>query len=270
MVASKHTLLSYLSLGVPDHIDVLGPRFAPVMLEDVQTDFGSKVHPETSFRGYEPGDIPECARMAEDAWPAGSALGSKEQELSDMEGYMEYSLSVSNWTEIACTSDGIVGFLFGRIDNYLGKEKPKKSLLGEIPSITKSFFEYGRMTPSLLRFLWNLALTEMKVKLRTPKSDASIEMFIVDSKHRGKGVGSELVNRFLSAAKEAGSSLVTVYTDDRMSNWQFYEKRGFRRVGTFYDNVTSHYSGLDSRGIIFTLDLKEGRWHPGLAQKPSD
>lgn len=208
--------------------------------------------------------------MAEDAWPPGSALGHKEQELSGMEGYMEYSLSVSNWTDIACTSDGIVGFLFGRIDNYLGKEKPKKSLLGEIPSITKSFFEYGRMTPSLLRLLWNLVLTEVKVKLRTPKSDASIEMFIVDSRHRGKGVGSELVDRFLSAAKEAGSSLVTVYTDDRMSNWQFYERSGFRRVGTFYDNITSYYSALDSRGIIFTLDLREGRQQPGSAQKPSD
>jgi ribosomal protein S18 acetylase RimI-like enzyme len=208
--------------------------------------------------------------LAEDAWPAGSAIGSKEQELSGMEGYMEFSLSLSNWTDIACTSEGIVGFLFGRIDNYLGKGKPKKSLLGEIPSITKSFFEYGRMTPGLLRFLWNLVLTEMKVKLRTPKSDASIEMFIVDSKHRGKGVGSDLINRFLSVAREAGSSLVTVYTDDRMSDWQFYERRGFRRVGTFYDNITSHYSGLDTRGIIFILDMRAGKSSAGSAQEPSD
>ena len=159
------------------------------MMGPVQTSSRSEVHPGISFRSYEPGDIPACAHLAEDAWPSGSTIASKEQEMSGMEGYMEYSLSVSNWTDIACTSDGIVGFLFGRVDNYLGKGKLKRSLFGEIPSITKSFFEYGRMTPSLLRFLWNLVLTETKVKLRIPRSDASIEMFIVDSKHRGKGVG---------------------------------------------------------------------------------
>ena len=171
---------------------------------------------------------------------------------------MEHSLSFSNWTDIACTSEGVVGFLFGRIDNLPEMAMSKKPLLGEVPSIIKSFFEQDRMTPSLLRFLWNVVLTDLKLKLRLPKSDSSIEMFIVDSKHRGRGVGTELVDRFLRAAKDAGASLVTVYSDDRMSNWQFYEKRGFTRVGTFYDNITSYYSGSHARGIIFALDLREG------------
>jgi ribosomal protein S18 acetylase RimI-like enzyme len=174
-----------------------------------------------------------------------------------MEGYMEYSRRVANWADIAYTSDGIVGFLFGRIDKLPEKVLSRKSPFGELPSIFRSFFARGRITPALLRFLWSLMLTELKVKLNTPKSDASIEMFIVGSMYRGKGIGSELFDRFLRAAMDAGSALVTVYTDDRMSDWGFYEKRGFRRVGTFYDNITSHYSGLDARGIIFALDLKK-------------
>ena len=212
---------------------------------------------EVSFRRYEPGDIPSCARLAEDAWPAGPALVAEETESSGMEGYMEYSRRVANWTDIAYTSDGIVGFLFGRIDGLPEKVPSRKSPFGELPSIFRSFFARGRITPALLRFLWSLMLTELKVKLNTPRSDASIEMFIVGSMYRGKGVGNELFDRFLRAAIDAGSALVTVYTEDRMSNWGFYEKRGFRRVGTFYDNITSHYSGSHASGIILALDLKE-------------
>lgn len=210
-----------------------------------------------SFRRYEPGDISACAHLAEEAWPANPAIVSKELEQSGMRGYMRYSLSLANWTDIAYTSEGIVGFLFGRIDNHLGGATPKKPPFGELQSIMRSFFERDRTSTRSLGFLWNLVLTELKLKIVMPKSDASIEMFIVDSRNRGKGIGSELIGRFLQAARHADSSLVMVYTDDRMSNWQFYEKRGFKRVGTFHDNVTSYYSGMYARGIIFTLDLRE-------------
>jgi ribosomal protein S18 acetylase RimI-like enzyme len=208
-----------------------------------------------SFRRYEPGDLNTCASMAEEAWPPRPGTVSKELETSGMRGYMGYYANLANWTDIACASDGVVGFLFGRIDRLPGAPVPKRSLLGELPTFIRSFFIENRMTQRSMLFTWSLFLTELKVRLRVPKSDASIEMFIVSSQHRGKGIGSELIDRFLRAARESGSSLVTVYTDDMMSNWQFYERRGFRRVGTFHDNITSHYSGLDSTGIIFALEL---------------
>lgn len=240
-----------------DQIDVPGPRFGLMMPAGEQTPTESADDTTISFRRYEPEDLLECARMAEDAWPAGSVMASKELELSGMEGYMRYSLGSANWTDIACTSEGVVGFLFGRIDNYHGATMPKRSPLGEVPMILRSSLENGQMTPGHLRFLWNLVLTELKLRLKAPRSDASVEMFIVGSEHRGKGIGTALIERFLRAARDVGSSLVTLYTDDKMSDWQFYEKRGFRRVGTFYDNITSHYSGLDAHGIIFAMDLKE-------------
>lgn len=215
----------------------------------------SNLH-DVSFRRFEPGDVPALARLARDAWPARPAVGSKQLEQSGMEGYVEYSLGASNWTDVACDSEGVLGFLFGRIDNYTGMPIARGHTIGEFPSAIRSFFKKGRMTPWHLSMVWGIVLTDLKLMLKMPKSDASIEMFIVDSKHRGRGIGSELFDRFLKAAKEAGSSLVTVYTDDKMSNWTYYERRGFRRVGTFHDNITSHYSGLDANGIIFALDLK--------------
>jgi ribosomal protein S18 acetylase RimI-like enzyme len=206
---------------------------------------------------YQPGDIPACARLAREAWPADEDITSGHSEQTGMEGYMEYSLGVSNYTDIAVMPDGVVGFLFGRIDGYPGRPIEKQSMLGELPSIIRSSLEHGPTMKSMLGFLWSLVLTDLKLMLRTPRSDAAIEMFIVDSRHRGRGIGSELIERFLKAAADTGARLVTVYTDDHMSNWQFYERRGFRRVGTFYDNITSHYSGAHARGIIYALDLPE-------------
>jgi ribosomal protein S18 acetylase RimI-like enzyme len=130
-------------------------------------------------------------------------------------------------------------------------------MLGELPSIVRSSLEHGPTMKSMLGFLWSLGLTDLKLMLRMPKSDAAIEMLIVDSRHRERGIGTELMDRFLRTAADSGARLVTLYTDDRMSNWQFYERKGFRRVGTFYDNITSHYSGAHTRGIIYALDLPE-------------
>lgn len=213
--------------------------------------------PEVSFRRYAPGDVPTCARLAKEAWPAHEDVARGHSEQTGMEGYMEYSLGVSNYTDIATMQDGMAGFLFGRIDGYPGKPVQRRPMLGELPSTVRSSLGHGSTMKSVLGFLWSLVLTDLKLVLRTPRSDAAIEMFIVDSKHRGRGIGGELIERFLKAARDSGARLVTVYTDDRMSNWQFYERRGFRRVGTFYDNITSHYSGAHARGIIYALNLPE-------------
>jgi ribosomal protein S18 acetylase RimI-like enzyme len=220
-------------------------------------DLGSADVPEVSFRRFQPGDIPALALLARDAWPARPAVGSMQLEQAGMEGYVEYSLGASNWTDIACDPNGVIGFLFGRIDNYPGTAIPGKPIAGELPSAIRSFFRKGRMTHWHLSMVWGIVLTDLKLMLNMPDSDASIEMFIVDSKHRGRGVGGQLIDRFLTAAREAGSSMVTVYTDDRMSDWRFYERRGFKRVRTFHDNITSRYSGSDANGIIFTLDLQK-------------
>lgn len=226
------------------------------MTESARAGGGAPQAPAVSFRPYAPGDIPACARLARDAWPAGPSIASKELELAGMEGYMQYSLDSSNWSEVACTDEGMVGFLFGRIDGLPAGPPPERGLLGELPSLLSSILDHDRREPRMLGFLWSLAMTEFKVRVNTPESDAAVEMFIVDAAWRGRGVGTTLLDRFLKAARDAGARRVTVYTDELMSNWRFYEGRGFTRVATFHDNITSHYSGSPARGIIFTMDLK--------------
>jgi len=206
-----------------------------------------------SFRRHEPGDIKACGRLARQAWPAGPGKASKDVEQASMEEYMQHALDSSNWADIACADGRMIGFLFGRIDGL--DAVPEQSHLGETVSLSRSILEHDGRDLRLLGFIWSLALTELKLKLNTPPSDASVEMFIVDSEWRGKGVGSALLERFLQAAGGARARVVTVYTDDLMSDWRFYERRGFRVVATFHDNITSYYSGSRARGIIFSLDL---------------
>ncbi len=220
------------------------------MVGTTDRDAGRTGPKDVRFRGYAVGDLSACARLARDAWPAGPGTASKELELAGMEGYMQYSLDSSNWSDIAYADEGMVGFLFGRIDGLPGAPVPDHGMLGELPSLLSSILNHDRRDPRMLAFLLSLALTEFKLRLNTPDSDASVEMFIVDSGWRGKGVGTTLLERFLAAAKGAGCRLVTLYTDELMSNW-------FRKVATFHDNITSHYSGLPAVGIVFAKDILE-------------
>jgi GNAT superfamily N-acetyltransferase len=212
-----------------------------------------------SFRRYAPEDIQACTKLAEEAWPPGPDLTTKDAVSWGMEGYIESCLMNANWTEIAYDSQGVIGFLFGRIDKYRGEVAVAGSLFGELPMLAKHIVGKYRKTPGILVLFWTLLLTELKLKVNMPRSDAEIGLFIVDSKHRGKGIGGMLIDRFLHTARDVGSTLATVYTDDKTSNWQFYEKYGFRRVRTFHDNVTSYFCNVDSTGMIYVLDLKKAQ-----------
>ncbi len=211
--------------------------------------------PDLSFRECVSTDVPACAQMAEEAWPADPRVASRLHLLAGLEGYMEYGLTRSNWTDIACVDLVPAGLLFGRIDGLQGRPQPSDSPLGELPWAAKSLMGARRDMLILLRFLWNLELTEMKARLNMPRADASIEMFIVGSAHRGEGIGTRLLERFVEEARRSGSKKVTVYTDDTLSNWQFYERRGFKRTGGFHDNITSYYSQKRCRGMVYAMDL---------------
>jgi len=220
-----------------------------------------------SFRRYAPEDLRACTRLAEEAWPPGPDLVAKDAVSWGMEGYIESSLTDANWTDVAYDSHGVVGFLFGRIDKYRGEVAEKESMFGEIPTFAKYIVGKYRRTPGILTLFWTVVLTELKLKLNMPRSDAEIRLFIVDSEYRGRGIGGMLMDRFLHTVRDVGSTLATVYTDDMMSNWQFYEKYGFRRVGTFHDNVTSYFCNVDSTGMIYVLELKKAQATAG-SEKP--
>ena len=209
-----------------------------------------------SFRRYRPEDLDTCAKLAQEAFPYGRGDPVRNQTEFTMEGYIESSLLWSNWSEVACVSDEVVGFLFGRIETTWKDRSRLKNSAMEVMMFARWILRDASMLLRSLGLMWNVWITELKVAAHRPSSGAEIELLIVDSHFRGKRIGKELVDRFLAVAGEAGVKVVTVYTEDLQSNYQFYERYGFRKVATFRDDVTSYFAGKPSTAIIFALDLR--------------
>ncbi|OGS56037.1 MAG: hypothetical protein A3K60_02720 [Euryarchaeota archaeon RBG_19FT_COMBO_56_21] len=195
--------------------------------------------------------------MAKEAFPYGRGTSGKDEGEMTMKGYVESSLLYSTWSEVACIGDAVVGFLFGRIEKTWKGRSRMRTLLVELSMTARFLLRNPLMLARSFGLMWNVWITELKLAEHRPRSDAEIELLIVDSKNRGEGIGKDLVDRFITAAKEAGAEVVTLYSEDLQSNYQFYEKYGFRRVATFYDDVTSYFANKASTAIIYALDLKQ-------------
>ena len=209
---------------------------------------------EPQFRPFKPEDMDTCTRLAWQAWVADDEGPEEDVDPGVMEGYVRSFLARSNWNEVACDSHGVIGFLFGRITAGRGKTGVR-SQLSELELIPRFLCgDYGpRLSPRILLYFFT---TEFKVLVNVPRSDAEINLLIVDSAHRGKRLGTRLIDRFVASAKEAKCRMVTLYTDDQMSNWKFYEIYGFKKIATFHDELTSYFSEKDATGIVYALDLK--------------
>ena len=209
---------------------------------------------EPSFRQFRPDDMDACSRLAWNAWAADADMRDEFANPRVMEGYVRTFMVRSNWTEIAYDSSGVIGLLFGRIGRIKNREKPGPlaSELGMIPQ-----FIFGvdgqRISPAVI---WHFFSTEFKVLVNVPRSDAEVNLIIVESRYQGKGLGKKLMERFIGAARDAGCKSVTLYTDDQASNWRFYEILGFKKVATFHDGLTSFFVERKANGLVYVLDIK--------------
>jgi len=205
-------------------------------------------------REFQARDMDACSRLAWEAWAFDPMEATEEVDPRVMEGYVRSFLIRSNWKIVLEASDGVIGLLFGRI----GGNKDKQgggTIAHELGMIPQFLFGINgqHLSPAVLLHFF---ATEFKVLVNVPRSDAEINLIIVAKNHRGKGLGKQLMDRFIAAAKEAGCRLATLYTDDKMSNWKFYEIYGFKRVGTFHDSLTSYFAETEATGIVYALDLK--------------
>ena len=224
---------------------------------------------QIGFRNYEQKDLEDATRLAWDAWarPGEEETQSQEEAVDPrvMQGYVSSFLIRSNWNEVAYDDHGVVGVLFGRIDRLPGIPGGlRRGLreLGLLPGFLFNRYGPGAIAPAVvLQFF----LTEFKVLLNKPRADAEINLIVVDSKHQRKGLGRALVERFVQVASESGCRMVTLYTDNQVSNWRFYEIMGFKRIATFNDGLTGYFTETDAKGIVYALDLTGPK---GAAFKP--
>jgi len=209
---------------------------------------------EPQFRKFTPDDMAACTKLAWGAWALVDQEPGPDDDPSVMEGYVRSFLMRSNWNEVAFDSHGVVGFLFGRISKGEGREKVA-SPISELNVIPRFLFSNSRMPPISPIVMVHFFLTELKVLVNVPRSDAEVNLIVVDRTHRGRRLGTSLVNRFVEEAKKSGCDRVTLYTDDQMSNWKFYEIYGFKKTATFHDSLTSYFAEKSANGIVYVLEL---------------
>jgi len=209
-----------------------------------------------TFRRYNIKDLHRCGELIEDAWLVEIRSFFGKDKLKGRETYVKLSLLESNWMELACDSQKIVGLLFGSINKPHSIVEFIKILFSSLAFIAQAVLGGSKKSLRLHKFLYNLLLEEIKIKINRPASNTEIELFIVDSRYRGRGIGRLLLDRFINAARNANIRIITVFTEDKACNWQFYEKYGFKKAATFYSNFTSYLIEESATGIIYTLELE--------------
>lgn len=226
---------------------------------------------EPLFRALQDSDFESCARLAAQAWPVHAHLTSERDPWRFMAPYIDIAIGWSNWTEVICDPSGrVTGLMFGEIRgrDSVGRKKMgvgMKILTSEMKVHAKFVLgRYGRVErlPAVLR---TFGTTELKLIINRPEADAEVNLFLVDAELRGMGLGRKLMDRFVDAARSRGAKRISVYADDHASNWEFYERYGFKRTGMFYDNWSSYYNRHDSYGIRLSLDLTRQEMRPPSA-----
>jgi len=201
-----------------------------------------------TFREFRKSDIGKCVEITAEAWPELKPGGL---DLATIEWY-GWS---STWREVACVSDVPVGMLFGKIFNEMGfLGGTKTSVLHAAVYLKMLLGRYGRV-PHRFAYVKGGIQGDKDIDRNVPDTDGEITYFVVDSAHRGMGIGRQLLGRYIAHAKEMGSKTIAVYTTEPGSDLKFYENQGFKRYSQFRDGFMSVVRNEEVKAMFYTLEL---------------
>jgi GNAT superfamily N-acetyltransferase len=201
-----------------------------------------------TFREYRPSDLQRCIEITAQAWPELKASGLDEAT-------MEWYGWPATWKDIACVSDAPVGMLFGKIFSVAGIRGRVRTPLAHATVYLKIFFGLYGKDPGRLSSLKGGLVGDMEIAENAPETDGEISYLVVDSAHRGTGIGKELMGRFIEHARGKGAKRICVYTTDPGSDWRFYEHYGFARHSLFHDGFMSAIRKEEVKAMFYVLDI---------------
>ena len=208
-----------------------------------------------SFRHYTPGDLERCAEFSADAWAGLFPFAGKEGELNVMRFSVEFYAATATWQEVACVSDKVVGMLFGKIKSDL----PRLAGLGTVLADSRVHLRFllGRFgkVPNRMKIVRLAIADDRNIRNNSPEADGEVTFLVVDEGFRGRGIGKELMDRFVAYARSKHVKKITVNTTEPVCNWEFYEQYGFRRYRSFKDGLSSYGLKRDAKILILELEL---------------
>jgi len=204
---------------------------------------------DLTFREYEKKDFKRCVEITAAAWP--ELTGGR--AAADVEGY----LWPATWRQLACIDDVPMGLLFGTIYSDIGAlGKLKLPIMSATVNAKVLLGLYGK-TPDRLAWIMGGIATEKDVKRGRAEADGKINLFVIDPAYRGKGIGKDLLQRFVEHAISRGASRISVDSLE-FESWGFYVKNGFTKLSaTFRDALHSRIRNEDVKGYQFVMDIRK-------------
>jgi GNAT superfamily N-acetyltransferase len=231
--------------------------FIRFLVGNIQTDtIFRDATDDSCVRGFDVADMRSCVEIAAEVWPDVPENMTVKEIVKLLKAYVSDSLAMATWREVVCVSDEVVGVVSGMIENDLTFWGRIKTTLLRARIWLGFVLDGRRYAFARSSVLARSILTEMRLARARPKTDAEVTLLLVRSDHRGKGIGRLMMRRFLEEARAKNARIVTVYTTDPGCNWQFYEICGFKMVGSFDDSLVSHLQGVDTKALVFAIDLQ--------------
>ncbi len=207
-------------------------------------------------RAFNASDLHSCVEIAAEVWPDVPRNMTVKEITKLLKAYVSDSLAMATWREVVCISDEVVGVVSGMIEDDLTTRDRVRTAILRTRIWLRFLLDGRRYALARSSVLIRSILTEMRLTKVRPKTDAEVTLLLVKSDQRGKGIGRLMMERFLREARAKDARVVTVYTTDPGCNWQFYEICGFKLVGTFDDSLVSHLQGVDTKALVFAIDLR--------------
>ena len=171
--------------------------------------------------------------------------------------YAQVLIEKCNFTYVAETEDHeVVGFVSGKYDKHFSKA------LADLYTTRKHYGVWCKMFFFFYCKQYHLSSAFQKqfddffkqLRERDAKTFGTCDLELValaSKKDYRKGLGTALVQQFLERAKKDGAKHVRLFTNS-LAAWQFYEKRGFDKVGEkpFSD-------GLGNYSYVYAYDVNK-------------
>lgn len=215
----------------------------------------SRAASDIEFRPYASGDVARCVDLSVAAWPAANSGLPHDIKVDYWRLLVDLACKYSDIHEVACYDGKVVGVIFTRTagpPTVAEKVSLLRVYFSGLLGITRKM---GVVKAFPLEF--SSAMTELKIILKGPESNGEVALLVVDAEFRGVGIGRQLLERHLELARGRGVGVISVYTTDPGCNWGFYEAFGFKKAVEFDDEIGSYLEGSQSKGLIFTLTLRQ-------------
>lgn len=166
-------------------------------------------------------------------------------------------LTASTWAAVAELDGKPVGIIGARVP---GQSK----LPGRLGNTLRKWAAMARLTLGALRQPSTLATSitgersyrrlQRNARARNQQLNNELTIFAVDAAARGTGIGSQLFHKAQEYFRRHGCHEFFLYTDS-LCTYQFYERKGLRRVTQDTQRFTVHGEKREVTNFVYVCDL---------------